>query len=243
MSALVHPIMSMGKPPKKVLILGGGDGLAIREVLKFPSVESIELVDIDSRITELSKRLNIIRRLNQDSLMDPRVRIIHDDAFNYVRRIFAAIKENGGWYYRIIIDLPDPHSEVLNKLYCKEFYKLVYRILSDEGAFVTQSSSPVITREAFWCIEATIAASGFRVLPHRTHLNSFGEWGFQLAVKSTNPIDLEKIALAEVPRKYLSNEVLRCSQVFAIDDGRIDSPINTLFEPKLYMLYEYGLAK
>ncbi len=241
--SLVHPIMSTGKPPKKILVLGGGDGLAIREVLKFPSVESIELVDIDSSITELSKKFNVIRELNSDSLIDPRVRIIHDDAFNFVRQVFALIKEKEGWYDRIIIDLPDPHSETLNKLYSKEFYKLIHRILSQDGAIVTQSSSPVITREAFWCIESTITAAGFRVLPYRTHLNSFGEWGFQLAVKSTNAVKLQEIVLAEVPRKYLSNEVFQGSQIFALDDGRVPSPINTLFEPKLYMLYEYGLAK
>ena len=241
--SLVHPILSIGRPPRKVLVLGGGDGLAIREVLKFQSVESIELVDIDSSVTAISKRLNVIRKLNGDSLDDPRVRIIHDDAFNYVRRAYAMLKDKGDWYDRIIIDLPDPHSEALNKLYCKEFYKMIHRILSEDGVFVTQSSSPVITREAFWCIEATIAASDFRVLPFRTHLNSFGEWGFQLAVKSANPVDLERIELADVPRKYLSNEILLGAQVFALDNGPVDSPINTLFEPKLYMLYEYGLAK
>ena len=241
--SLVHPVMSIGKPPKKILVLGGGDGLAIREILKFKSVESIELVDIDPSMTDLSKRFEAIRKLNLDSLFDSRVQIIHADAFNYVQQAYARLKNTGQWYDRIIIDLPDPHSEVLNKLYCKEFYKLLYRILSDDGAFVTQSSSPVITREAFWCIEATIQDADFRVVPYRTHLNSFGEWGFQIAVKTTNDVDLNAIKLAKVSRKYLSDEIFEGSQIFALDDGRLPSPINSLFEPKLYMLYELGLAK
>jgi len=241
--SLVHPVMSIGKPPKKILVLGGGDGLAIREVLKFKSVESIELVDIDPSMTELSKRFEVIRKLNLDSLLDSRVQIIHADAFNYVQQAYSRLANTGRWYDRIIIDLPDPHSEVLNKLYCKEFYKLIHRILSDDGAFVTQSSSPVITREAFWCIEATIQAADFRVIPYRTHLNSFGEWGFQIAVKATNNTDLKAIVLADVSRKYLSDEILAGSQIFALDNGRLPSPVNSLFEPKLYMLYEYGLAK
>ena len=241
--SLVHPVMSIGKPPKKILVLGGGDGLAIREILKFKSVESIELVDIDPSMTDLSKRFEVIRKLNLDSLLDSRVQIIHADAFNYVQQAYARLKNTGQWYDRIIIDLPDPHSEVLNKLYCKEFYKLLYRILSDDGAFVTQSSSPVITREAFWCIEATIQDADFRVVPYRTHLNSFGEWGFQIAVKTTNNVDLNTIKLAEVTRKYLSDEIFEGSQIFALDDGRLPSPVNSLFEPKLYMLYEFGLAK
>jgi len=241
--SLVHPVMSLGKPPRKILVLGGGDGLAIREVLKFKSVESIELVDIDPSMTELSTRFASIRKLNADSLVDPKVQIIHADAFNYVQQAYARLKESRQWYDRIIIDLPDPHSEVLNKLYCKEFYKLLHRILSDDGAFVTQSSSPIITREAFWCIEATIQASDFRVVPFRTHLNSFGEWGFQIAVKTSDETELNAIQLADVSRRYLSNEILTCSQVFALDNGRLPSPVNSLFEPKLYMLYESGLAK
>lgn len=241
--SLVHPVMSFGKPPKKVLVLGGGDGLAIREVLKFPSVEAIELVDIDPSMTELSKRFAVIRKLNADSLLDPRVQVIHADAFNYVQQAFARLNPSREWYDRIIIDLPDPHSEVLNKLYCIEFYKLIHRILNQDGALVTQSSSPIITREAFWCIEATLEAADFRVIPYRTHLNSFGEWGFQIAVKTTNPIDLGSIKLADVPRKYLSDEIFAGSQIFALDNGKVPSPINSLFEPKLYMLYESGLAK
>ncbi len=241
--SLVHPVMSLGKPPKKVLVLGGGDGLAIREVLKFPSVESIELVDIDPSMTELSKRFDVLRKLNADSLRNPRVQIIHADAFNYVQLAFSRLKEAGEWYDRIIIDLPDPHSEVLNKLYCIEFYKLIHRILREDGAMVTQSSSPIITREAFWCIGSTMEAAGFQVVPYRTHLNSFGEWGFQIAVKRDNKVDLRRISLASVPRKYLSNDIFECSQVFALDNGKVATPINSLFEPKLYMLYESGLAK
>ncbi len=241
--SLVHPVMSLGKPPKRVLVLGGGDGLAIREVLKFPSVESIELVDIDPSMTELSKRFDVIRKLNADSLRNPRVQIIHADAFNYVQQAFSRLKEAGEWYDRIIIDLPDPHSEVLNKLYCIEFYKLIHRVLREDGALVTQSSSPIITREAFWCIGSTLEAAGFHVVPYRTHLNSFGEWGFQIAVKRENIVDLRKISLANVPRKYLSNDIFECSQVFALDNGKVATPINSLFEPKLYMLYESGLAK
>ena len=241
--SLVHPVMSLGKPPKKVLVLGGGDGLAIREVLKFPTIETIELVDIDPSVTELGKRLDVIRKLNADSLNDTRVQIIHADAFNYVQQAFARLKEGGQWYDRIIIDLPDPHSEVLNKLYCVEFYRLIHRILAENGGLVTQSSSPIITRDAFWCIGATIEAAEFRVVPYRTHLNSFGEWGFQIAVKTSSPIDLYGISLANVPRKYLSNEIFQCSQVFALDDGKVPTPINSLFEPKLYMLYESGLAR
>ena len=241
--SLVHPVMSLGRPAKNILVLGGGDGLAIREILKFKDVEKIDLVDIDPSMTRLSQRINPIRELNHDSLIDHRVQLIHEDAFNFVQRAYSKLRENEDWYDRIIIDLPDPHSEVLNKLYSKEFYGLLSRILANDGSFVTQSGSPWITREAFWCIAKTISESGFRIAPYRTHLNSFGEWGFQLAVKHSSQFDPSELKLANVPRRYLSDEVLECSRTFSLDTQQIPSPVNSLFEPKLYMLYESGLNR
>jgi spermidine synthase len=241
--SLVHPVMSTGTRPAKVLVLGGGDGLAIREITKFAGVESIELVDIDASVTELASKFGPIRNLNRDSLLDPRVKIIHTDAFNYVQQAYERLKSSGDWYDRIIIDLPDPHSEVLNKLYCKEFYGLIFRILKDDGSFVTQSGSPLITREAFWCIAETIKAAGFKVLPYQTHLNSFGEWGFQLCVKQNSIREPSQLKLQNASRRYLTDEVFQASQTFSGDNEPIPSPVNSLFEPKLYLLYEAGLNR
>ena len=241
--SLVHPVMSYGRPPKSVLVLGGGDGLAVREILKFPSVVSVEVVDIDPKMTDISQTLAPIRRLNEDSLLDPRVRLIHTDAFNYVQQAFKSHQENRDWYDRILIDLPDPHSESLNKLYSKEFYALVNRILRDDGAMVTQSGSPLITREAYWCIAETLKVSGFSVLSYQTHLNSFGEWGFQLCTKASNSVAPQDLRLASVPRRYLSDDLFLASQTFGLDDGPLLSPVNSLFEPKLYLLYEAGLKR
>ena len=241
--SLVHPVMSIGKTPRRILVLGGGDGLAIREILKFESVESIDLVDIDPSMTALSARANPLRKLNGESLADPRVHLIHEDAFNYVREAYGRLSKSGDWYDCIIADLPDPHNEVLNKLYCKEFYGLMHRVLADDGAFVTQSGSPFITREAFWCVAETMEASDFRVASYQTHLNSFGEWGFHIAVKRSSDIDPSLVKLASVPRRYLSDELLQSLKVFPSDTERVVSPVNSLFEPKLYMLYEAGLNR
>jgi spermidine synthase len=241
--SLVHPVMSYGRPPKKILVLGGGDGLAAREILKFPSVESVEIVDIDQNITKLSQEIGPIRKLNHDSLLDPRVQLIHTDAFNYVQEAYRKRLPTMDWYDRIVIDLPDPHSEALNKLYSKEFYGLIHRVLADDGAMVTQSGSPVITREAFWCVAETIAAADFTVLPYRTHLNSFGEWGFHLCVHNNTKMHPSELRLAKVERRYLSDEVFEASQTFSLDTQRLPSPVNSLFEPKLYLLYDAGLKR
>lgn len=242
--ALVHPAMSCAATPRKVLVLGGGDGLAIREILKHTSVESIDLVDIDPRMTDLGKTFSPIRRLNEDSLLHPKVKLFHEDAFNFVLNAYRAIQESSSPLYDcILIDLPDPHSEVLNKLYTREFYELIARILSPSGAICTQSASPIITREAFWSINRTIDAAGFQVLPYRTYLNSFGEWGFNLAVVKGRDFDFSNIKLPPIALRYLTDEVFQTSQQFALDDGPLDVPINTLFEPKLYMIYEAGLQR
>ena len=241
--SLVHPIMSYGRPPKSILVLGGGDGLAVREILKFPGVESIEVVDIDPKMTDISQTLGPIRRMNEDSLQDPRVRLIHVDAFNFVQEAYQARLKSGNWYDRILIDLPDPHSEALNKLYSKEFYGLIHRILDQDGVLVTQSGSPLITREAFWCVAETLRAASFSTLSYRTHLNSFGEWGFHLAIKDSNPLELKGLQLADVKRRFLTDEVFLASQVFSLDTAPVPSPVNSIFEPKLYLLYEAGLQR
>ena len=120
---------------------------------------------------------------------------------------------------------------------------MVSNILAQDGCLVTQSGSPIVTREAFWCVCRTLEASRLRVTPYRTFLNSFGEWGFHLAVKESASTDAGMAALRDVPLRYLNNDILRSSQVFARDDGPVETPINSLFEPKLYMLYEMGLSR
>ena len=268
--SLVHPVMSLGNAPRRVLILGGGDGLALREIFKYPEVVHVDLVDIDPSITELARTFAPFQALNQNSMLDERVELFHEDAFNFVlqrakpwiqhirasgeadasheskpdeNRTVVGVSSLPQRYDRIIVDLPDPHSEVLNKLYSREFYRSLHAILNEEGSIVTQSASPVVTREAFWCIHKTIGDSGFQVLPYRTSLNSFGEWGFQLATKSTSELFPSQVKLKDVPVRYLDDAVFAASQVFAKDDGPIETPSNSLFEPKLYMLYESGLAR
>lgn len=242
--SLVHPAMSCVPSPRTVLVLGGGDGLAIREILKHPTVESIDLVDIDPRMTDLGKTFSPIRRLNEDSLLHPKVKLFHEDAFNYVLNVYRSIQKSiVPPYDCILIDLPDPHSEVLNKLYTREFYELIARVLSSNGAICTQSASPIVTREAYWSINRTIEAAGFQVIPYRTYLNSFGEWGFNLAVKKERDFDFASVTLPPIALRYLTDEVIHTSRQFALDDGPLDVPVNTLFEPRLYMLYEAGLQR
>jgi spermidine synthase len=225
--SLVHPVMSMPGPRRRVLILGGGDGLAVREVLRWDGVERIDLVDIDPAVTRLSRRFAPIARLNESSLENPRVTLHHEDAFAFLRRIDTL-------FDRIVIDLPDPHNEALAKLYSVEFYRLLRRRLAPDGAFVTQASSPWATRQAYWSIAATIEAADMAPLSYRIAMPSFGVWGFHLArADGSRPLAFD---IPETTR-YLTDEIMRCATTFPRDETPMDVPVNSMFDPKLYMLY------
>ncbi|MEW6348138.1 MAG: polyamine aminopropyltransferase [Thermodesulfobacteriota bacterium] len=231
--ALVHPVMSASGNRDRVLILGGGDGMAAREVLKYPDVKTIDLVDIDPVITDMSKDFPVIRRANQDSLRDPKVRIHHDDAFVFVR-------QSRDKFQRVIIDLPDPHNEGLCKLYSAEFYKMLSGCMDQGAMLTTQSSSPFYTREVFWSIAKTLQAAGFSTHSYHVAIPTFGIWGFTLAAKDGPAPNDFKIT---VPTRFLTRETMVAASIFGRDVGPTEVPVNTLFEPKLYQLYLKALER
>jgi spermidine synthase len=229
---LVHPVMAAGAPPRDVLILGGGDGLAVREVLRHASVERVYVVDIDPAMTDLGRDFPVFVRLNEGSLADPRVHVVNVDAFTWVR-------DADPEWDRVIIDLPDPHGEGLAKLYSVEFYRLVARCLRPGGAMVTQATSPFFTREAFWSIARTMEAADLRVHSYRLNVPSFGDWGFHLAAAGPMPTTIE----VDVPTRFLTTEVFAAAGVFGLDTGPVDVPVNSVFEPRLYLLYRGGVDR
>lgn len=172
--ALVHPGLSAIPTPRTVLVLGGGDGLAVREILKYPQVTKITLVDLDSEMTKLFSSLPMLTSLNQKSLTSPRLQIINSDAFPWV-------DSNTENYDFIVIDFPDPTNYALGKLYTAAFYRAVARHLSAQGFMVVQSTSPMFARDSFWCIAETLKSAGLQTYPYHLYVPSFGEWGFVLA--------------------------------------------------------------
>lgn len=172
--SLVHPLFMYQSTPMNVLILGGGDGMALREVLKYESVNKVTLVDLDPFITDLFSNNELLTRLNGNSFADKRVNIINDDAFQFLR------KSNGISYDLVIIDFPDPSNYAIGKLYSMSFFEELKRVLNLNSVVCIQSTSPFYAPQSFWCINNTILASGFKTLPYHTHVPSFGEWGFIL---------------------------------------------------------------
>ncbi|MGK0358453.1 MAG: spermidine synthase [Bradymonadia bacterium] len=231
--ALVHPVLSLPGTRENVLILGGGDGMAAREIFKYPDVQRVDLVDIDPAMTELCREFPPILRLNKGSLDDARVTVHNTDAFNWV-------KEHQGTYDRIIIDLPDPHNESLSKLYSKEFYKMVKRSLRDGGYFVTQSTSPFFTREAFRSIGVTVEAAEMSVYQYHVTVPTFNVWGFTLAAKS-GPVPTQFDIT--VPTRFVTNEVMVAAGIFAPDTQTSIAQVNSVFEPTMYEMYLKGMYR
>ncbi|WP_394821010.1 polyamine aminopropyltransferase [Pendulispora albinea] len=174
--ALVHPAFAVADRRAHVLIAGGGDGLAAREILRYPEVEDITLVDIDPAMTEMASTVRLVRELNGGSLVDPKMNIVHEDAMVWLSE-GAADKR----FDVIVVDFPDPNNFALGKLYTTRFYHLVQRRLAPGGALVVQATSPLFARISFWCIAKTIEAAGFSAKPYHAAVPSFGEWGFVLA--------------------------------------------------------------
>jgi spermidine synthase len=172
--ALVHPAMAAQGAPKKVLVLGGGDGMAVREVLRYPSVEQVTLVELDPHMTRLFSSLPLLRQLNADALLSPKLNIVNADAFGW-------LEQSHDSFDVIIIDFPDPSNFALGKLYTASFYQLIDQHLSASGYAVVQTTSPLIARRSFWTVAQTLESVGLAITPYHAHVPSFGEWGFILA--------------------------------------------------------------
>lgn len=182
--SLIHPGLSRLVNPKKVLIMGGGDGMAAREILKYPTVLSIQLVDLDKAMTDLFRNNESLRKLNNQSLVSPKVKIYNEDAFQWIR-------QNQQPYDFIAVDFPDPSNYSLGKLYTVSFYKELYRSVNDDGIVVIQATSPYVAKESFWIIDETLRKAGFNTVPYHSHVPSFGEWGYILAFKQPLPTKQE----------------------------------------------------
>lgn len=174
---LVHVPAAWQGGPRRALLLGAGDGLAARELLKYPAMKSVTLVDLDPEITRLARQNVFFVRLNNNSLADPRVRVFHQDAFNFV-------EADDGLYDLIIVDLPDPKDVGLAKLYTREFYAMAKKRLAAGGVLVTQATSPYFAPKAFWCIKETVESAFGHAAPYHAWVPSFGEWGFVMAKKA-----------------------------------------------------------
>ncbi|MFN2532603.1 MAG: polyamine aminopropyltransferase [Pyrinomonadaceae bacterium] len=225
--ALVHPAMAVAGQPRRVLVLGGGDGLALREVLRHPEVEHVTLVDLDPDMTLLSKRFLPLANLNRYSFDDPRVQVINRDAMIW-------LEEATDVFDAAIVDFPDPNTFALGKLYTTRFYRLLKARLAPAAAVTIQCTSPLFARASYWCIVRTIESAGFHVRPYQTSVPSFGIWGF--AVASVNDFEIPKHVLSGL--RFLDDNSVASMFVIPADMSPVDVEINRLDNQALVRYYE-----
>jgi spermidine synthase len=225
--ALVHPAMMLAVAPRNVLVLGGGDGLALREILRHPSVESVTLVDLDPAMTSLSDSFAPLAELNKHSFSDPRVHVINQDAMIW-------LEDPRGPFDAAIVDFPDPNTFALGKLYTTRFYRLLRASLAPDAAVSVQCTSPLFARTSYWCIVKTIEAAGFAVRPYQTAVPSFGVWGFALA--RVTPFDAPSHAPPGL--RFLDDNSMASLFVLPADLGPVPIEINRLDNQALVRYYE-----
>ena len=225
--ALVHPAMMLANNPRRVLVMGGGDGLALREILKHKSVEAITLVDLDPEMTKLSSTFPPLAELNKKSFSDPRVKVINQDAMTW-------IEQPGDLFDAAIVDFPDPNSFALGKLYTSRFYRLLKQRLAPNAAVAVQSTSPLFARASYWCVIRTMEAAGFVVKPYHLAVPSFGEWGFALA--RTAPFEAPTAAPDGL--RYLNQQSMTAMFLLPADLGPVPVEINRLDNQTLVRYYE-----
>jgi len=234
--ALVHPAMAAQGAPKNVLVLGGGDGMAVREILKYPSVEHVTLVELDPRMTQLFSTQPLLRQLNRDALLSPKLQVVNADAFAWLE---DGVGKSAGSYDVIVVDFPDPTNFSIGKLYTSSFYRLIDQHLSASGYAVVQTTSPLIARKSFWTVATTIEAAGLVTTPYHTHVPSFGEWGFILAsrrpyrVPSALPEGLRFLSAADLPTLFN----------FPLDMARVPTEVNRLSNQVLVQTFEEEWGK
>jgi spermidine synthase len=225
--ALVHPAAAAHPAPRRALVLGGGDGLAVRELLKYTTLERITLVDLDRAVTDLFREHAALTPLNGGSLRDPRVTVVNRDAWRW-------LEENTDSFDIVVVDFPDPSNFAVGKLYTGTFYRLLRRALAPGGRIAIQATSPLFAREAYWCVVATLEAAGLKTVPYHVYVPSFGEWGYVLAGHD----DYAPPRALPAGLRFLNARTLPGLFVFSEDMARVAVEPNRLDTQVVVQYYE-----
>jgi len=232
---LVHGGFALNPEIESVLLMGAGDGLALREIFRHEEVKRVVLVELDPAMVDAFRTRPELVELNGGSLSDPRLEVIHQDAWKWA-------KEGKGFFDLIILDFPDPHHVQTAKLYTTQFYKLLGHHLRPDGVLVTQGTSPLYDRSGFWCIGKTLESAGFHTASLHVEMISFGQWGFHLATKKKRRIEM--ISMLEAwPLKtslmYASGNSMRSGLSWGLEHDRVRAkvPVNDMTNLALMALY------
>lgn len=246
-SYLVSPVLAASARQEQVLIIGGGDGLALRDVLNWQPT-SVTLIDLDAQLLDIfiepelslpPKLAKQLSTLNENSLADARVNIIKADAFIAIDALIKA----GQNFDAIIVDLPDPSHPDLNKLYSVNFYARLKQLLAGDGLIGIQSTSPYHAKDTFISIGKTVKAAGFNhVVQYHDNIPSFGEWGWTIASKqgASPKTRLSRLTKLPVTHSWLTLELINAAFVFPNNffQDQNEIGINYLGSHTIYQLHQ-----
>ena len=230
--ALVHPGLASLPGARRVLVLGGGDGLAVREIQSIVYRAAPVLVDLDPAMTDLFATAPPLVALNEGALKSERVKVVNADALQW-------LEDSKEFFDFIVIDFPDPANFALGKLYTSAFYRLLEKRLSARGLIAIQSTSPLYARQSFWCVVTTLEDVGFRTAPYHALVPSFGEWGYIIAGRQEfvpAAVDLPKT-------RFLTAETLPLLFSFPADMARVPAEVNRLNNQVLVRYFEQEWRK
>ncbi|MEH6575545.1 MAG: polyamine aminopropyltransferase [Amphritea sp.] len=240
-SFLTYPALLSSARQEKILIIGAGDGLAVRDVLRWQP-KQVTLIDLDPQIIELfsGKDSNApesisetLLQLNQSAFLDPRVSVITGDAFIEVESLVSQQR----YFDTIIVDLPDPSHPDLNKLYSDFFYSRLKELLNGDGVIAIQSTSPFHAKKAFISIGKTLSAAGYITEQYHANVPTFGEWGWTIGVKRGLSASkrIAQISHLPVEDNWISKAQIQAAFVFSpnfYNDSSIES--NRLGSHRIY---------
>jgi len=237
--ALVHPGLSGVANPRHVLIFGGGDGLAAREVLRHPAVEDITQIELDPAMVKLFSANTLLTGLNGGVFGSPKLHVTNADAFVWLKQQTALADHPR--YDFVIVDFPDPSNYSIGKLYTLTFFKLMQQMLAPGGAVVVQSTSPYVARQSYWCVVTTLEAAGFATLAYHAYVPSFGEWGFVLAAKQEPRLPTQN----QYPPglRFVSAATMNDMRYFPSDMDRVPTEVNRLDSQALVRYFDAEWAE
>ncbi|MGM9991814.1 MAG: polyamine aminopropyltransferase [Candidatus Bruticola sp.] len=223
--SLTLPPLQAAESVDKVLILGGGDGMAARELLRNHNVKHIDLVDLDPEMTKLFSEHPLLISLNENSLNSPKLTIHNQDAFIWINSC-------RDMYDVILVDFPDPSNFSVGKLYTHNFFRKLTAHLKPGGVGSIQCTSPYFARQSYWCIVNTLASTGVTTYPYHVNVPSFGEWGFCLFAH-------KKIELPQCQgQRFLTPEFTKSMFAMPKDMAYVDTDINQLHNQILVHYYD-----
>ncbi|MBL4708255.1 MAG: polyamine aminopropyltransferase [Flavobacteriales bacterium] len=235
---MIHPIMAITPEHKEILIIGGGDGFNVKELLKYNDIKHITLVDLDPVMTDLGREFGGLVKYNDSSLYNSKVKIYHQDGFTF-------IEKSKNFYDLIVVDLPDAKNIDLNKLYTLEFYQMAHRLLRPHGHLITQAGSPYYATRATHCINKTMQAAGFTTLQLHNQVLTLGEWGWVIGSKYLSKSQMihtmKNKSYEDLNNKWLTRESI--SLITSFGKPLFDTTgvkINTINAPVLYQYYLDG---